>query len=110
VKRSGSPALIYDHVEIDVVEEVPPGDINAVLGYAACPSPAAVATCSVQIMFTRTTYSQIDFLPPLPVCPTGLGRYTWTLADEVLHFVPLNQDPCRPRTDFLANRSYFRTR
>ena len=102
-------------------------DINAVLGYPACPSPATVATCSVQIVFTATTYSwpnnlglesgggnvvvnktEIDFLLALPVCPTGVGRYTWTLTGDVLHFTPLNQDPCPPRSSFLVNLNFHR--
>lgn len=104
-----------------------PADINAVLGYSACPSPATVATCSVQIVFTATTYSwpnnlglesgggnvvvnktEIDFLLALPVCPNGVGRYTWTLTGDVLHFAPLNQDPCQPRSGFLVNLNFHR--
>jgi hypothetical protein len=39
--------------------------------------------------------------------PNGVGRYKWTLTAGLLHFTPLNQDPCS-RADYLANQSYSR--
>jgi hypothetical protein len=56
--------------------------------------------------------SEIDFFNA-DVCglklPNGVGRYTWSLSDGVLHFVPRNQDPCPRGIAWLANRSYSRT-
>jgi hypothetical protein len=107
-----------------------PADINAAVGYAACQLPSTPAKCSVQIVFTATTVtwpnnlgflsccgnavvngSEIDFFNDsgcgIPL-PDGLGRYTWALHVDVLHFTPLNHDPCE-RFAWLANRSFYRT-
>lgn len=107
-----------------------PADINAIVGYTACQLPSTPAICSVQIVFTATTVtwpnnlgfpsccgdvvvngSEMDFFND-SVCgfpmPEGLGRYTWTLSGNVLHFTSLNQDPC-DRFAWLANRSFYRT-
>lgn len=107
-----------------------PADINAAVGYAACQLPSTPAKCSVQIVFTATTVtwpnnlgflsccgnavvngSEIDFFNDsgcgIPL-PDGLGRYTWTLTGNVLHFTPLNADPCE-RFNWLANRNFYRT-
>jgi hypothetical protein len=109
---------------------VTPADINAAVGYTACQLPSTPAKCSVQIVFTATTVtwpnnlgftsccgnvvvngSEIDFFNDsgcgIPL-PDGLGRYTWTLTGNVLHFTSLNQDPCE-RFAWLANRSVYRT-
>lgn len=40
--------------------------------------------------------------------PGGVGRYRWTEQNGVLHFTPLNADPCSMRSLFVANRSYTR--
>jgi hypothetical protein len=107
-----------------------PADINAIVGYTACQLPSTPAQCSVQIVFTATTVtwpnnlgfpsccgdvvvngSEMDFFNDsgcgIPL-PAGLGRYTWTLSGNVLHFTSLNQDPC-DRFGWLANRSFYRT-
>ena len=107
-----------------------PADINAIVGYMACQLPSTPAQCSVQIVFTATTVtwpndlgfpsccgdvvvngSEMDFFNDsgcgIPL-PAGLGRYTWTLTGNVLHFTSLNQDPC-DRFGWLANRSFYRT-
>jgi hypothetical protein len=56
--------------------------------------------------------TEIDFFNA-DVCgrplPDGVGRYTWTITSGVLHFTPLNQDPCPRGASWLANRSYSRT-
>jgi hypothetical protein len=56
--------------------------------------------------------TEIDFFNA-DVCalklPNGVGRYAWMLTDGVLHFLPLNQDPCPRGPAWLANRSYSRT-
>jgi hypothetical protein len=41
--------------------------------------------------------------------PDGVGRYTWNLQNNVLHFTPLNQDPCGMRSGHLADQSYAKT-
>ena len=107
-----------------------PADINAAVGYTACQLPSTPAKCSVQILFTATTVtwpnnlgflsccgnavvngSEIDFFNDsgcgIPL-PAGLGRYTWTLTGNVLHFTSLNQDPCE-RFAWLASRNFYRT-
>lgn len=107
-----------------------PPDINAAVGYTACPLPSTPAKCSVQIVFAPTTVTwpnnmgfpsccgdvvvnntEVDFFND-SVCgiplPDGVGRYTWTLTGSVLHFTPLNQDPC-DRSAWLANRNFYRT-
>lgn len=107
-----------------------PADINAAVGYRVCELPSTPAKCSVQIVFAATTVtwpnnlgfisccgnvvvngSEMDFFNDsgcgLPL-PTGLGRYTWALAGNVLHFTPLNHDPCE-RFAWLANRNFYRT-
>lgn len=38
--------------------------------------------------------------------PGGVGRYRWTLLNGVLHFTPLNQDPCPMRSLHIANQSF----
>jgi hypothetical protein len=109
---------------------VMPADINAIVGYTACQLPSTPAKCSVQIVFTTTTVtwpnnlgfpsccgdvvvsnSEVDFFNDsgcgIPL-PDGLGRYMWTLTGSVLHFTPLNQDPC-DRSAWLANRNFYRT-
>lgn len=106
-----------------------PADINTAVGYAACQLPATPTECSVQIVFTATsvtwpnnpgfisccgnavvTGSEMDFFNDsgcgIPL-PDGLGRYTWTLTGNVLHFTPLNADPCE-RSAWLANRNFYR--
>jgi hypothetical protein len=107
-----------------------PADINAAVGYTACQLPSTPAKCSVQIVFTATTVtwpnnlgftsccgdvvvnnSEMDFFNDSGCgiqLPDGLGRYTWTLTGNVLHFTSLNQDPCE-RFAWLANRSFYRT-
>jgi hypothetical protein len=40
--------------------------------------------------------------------PSGVGRYRWTVQNGVLHFTPLNEDPCSMRSYFVANQSYTR--
>jgi hypothetical protein len=95
-----------------------------------CPSPLAVATCMFKLTFTAATYNfevnapgrtggggdavvngtEIDFFNGQAcslTLPQGVGRYTWTLTGAVVHFAPLNQDPC-PRSPILANQSYGR--
>ena len=107
-----------------------PADINAIVGYTACQLPSTPAKCSVQIVFTATTVtwpnnlgftsccgdvvvngSEMDFFNDsgcgIPL-PAGLGQYTWTLTGSVLHFKPLNADPCE-RFAWLANRDFYRT-
>ena len=93
--------------------------------------PVSVATCMFKLTFTATTYYfeinapghtsgggdavvnglEIDFFNG-QACglqlPDGVGRYTWTLANGILHFAPMNQDPC-PRSPILSNQSYSRT-
>ena len=95
-----------------------------------CPTPVAVATCMFKLTFTVTTFffeinapghnsgggdavvngTEIDFFDAKGCglqFPDGVGRYTWTLTGGVLHFTPINQDPC-PRSPILANQSYSR--
>jgi hypothetical protein len=95
-----------------------------------CPAPLAVATCMFKLSFTASSYNfeinapgrtggggdavvngaEIDFFNGQACSlelPEGVGRYTWTLTGGVLHFTPLNQDPC-PRAPILANESYSR--
>ena len=43
------------------------------------------------------------------VLPDGVGRYNWSLQSSVLHFMPLNQDPCGMRSGHLAGQSYTKT-
>jgi hypothetical protein len=97
----------------------------------ACPTPVTVSTCMFRLTFTATTYNwtikapgfsdgggdvvvngnEIDFFNGQACStdlPQGVGRYTWTLTNGVLHFAPLNTDIC-PRQPFLANQSYTRT-
>ena len=107
-----------------------PPDINAAVGYTACPLPSTPAKCSVQIVFAATTVtwpnnmgfpsccgdvvvnnSEVDFFNDSECgiqLPNGVGRYTWTLTGNVLHFAPLNQDPC-DRSAWLANKNFYRT-
>jgi hypothetical protein len=92
-----------------------------------CPAPPAIATCMFKLTFTASSYNfeinapgrtggggdavvngaEIDFFNG-EACslqlPAGVGRYTWTLTGGVLHFTPMNQDPC-PRSPILANES-----
>jgi hypothetical protein len=104
---------------------LPPAIVIAVEGKSACRL--------LKLTLTATTYrlthdsacggiassgevvvnnTEIDFFNA-DVCglklPNGVGRYTWTLSNAVLHFVPLNQDPCPRGAAWLANRSYSRT-
>ena len=97
----------------------------------SCPTPVTVSTCMFRLTFTATTYNwttnvagftdgggdvvvngnEIDFFNGQACStdlPQGVGRYTWTLTNGVLHFVLLNTDIC-PRQPFLANQSYTRT-
>jgi hypothetical protein len=50
--------------------------------------------------------SEIDFFNGADChrsLPDGVGRYQWTLANKVLHFTPLGQDPCGQRADHLSS-------
>jgi hypothetical protein len=40
--------------------------------------------------------------------PGGVGRYEWSLLSGVLHFTPLQTDPCGGRTRPLANQSFVK--
>jgi Fibronectin type III domain len=108
-----------------------PAAVTAV-GGAPCPSPPTHTNCFYQLTLTATTYSgaittapgtqfagsgdvivnhtEIDFFNGgvcgLPL-PDGVGRYKWTLTGGVLHFTPLNQDPC-DRPVFLVHHSFYR--
>lgn len=111
---------------------LPPAAANAyqVSSGDSCPAPLAVATCMFKLTLTATSYNfeinapgrtggggnavvngtEIDFFNG-GACglelPEGVGRYAWTLTGGVLHFTPMNQDPC-PRSPILANQSYSR--
>jgi len=103
---------------------LPPAALDALIG---CPKPLRYQTCSLRLDLVPTSYSfqgaggagpgdvvvnntEIDFFNA-PGCGSGryfVARYTWTLKPGVLHFTPLNADPCG-RSAYLANQSYINT-
>ena len=105
---------------------LPPATVSAIMGSSTCrllkltlspttyrlthtDDPACGTSSSGDVTVNNT---EIDFFNA-DVCglklPNGVGRYRWTLTGGVLHFTPLNQDPCPRGTYWLANRDYGRT-
>jgi hypothetical protein len=103
---------------------LPTAALDAVVG---CPKPLLAVSCRLTLILTPTTYafsgpypegggdvvvngSEIDFFTST-TCELNrffIGRYIWTLTATVLHFTPLNDDPCS-RHSYVANQSFYRT-
>ena len=105
---------------------LPPATVSTIMGNDSCrllkltltvtsyhlthtDNPACGTSSAGDVVVNKT---EMDFFNA-DVCglklPDGVGRYQWAFTGGVLHFTPLNQDPCPRGQYWLANRNYTRS-